>query len=260
MRLHAGCQLSFDVSDTVPAIFMLRPCEHSGQQILSQDYSFDPEVAVHSYIDGYGNRCDRLIMPSGRFQLTSQVKAITMDEIEIQPDARFVPIEDLPDDILQFLLPSRYCQADLIGDLAAEVVGDRPLGYEQVEAIRNWIHSHVTYQYGSSQASTSVLDTIESRTGVCRDFAHLGIALCRSLNIPARMVSGYLYHLKPMDLHAWFEAFVGDRWYTFDGTQKEMTGNRIAIAYGRDAADVAWMTHFGALELTEMRVWVEALV
>jgi transglutaminase-like putative cysteine protease len=259
MRLHAGCQFSFDVSGDVTAIFMVRPGEHLGQQILSQDYSFDPDVTVHSYTDGYGNWCDRLIIPSGKFQLTHQVKAVAADTVEVNPDDGFVAIENVPDDIVQFLLPSRYCQSDLLGDLASQIVGDRLPGYGQVEAIRNWIQNNITYQYGSSQSSTSVLDTIESRTGVCRDFAHLGIALCRSLNIPARMVSGYLYHLKPMDLHAWFEAFVGDRWYTFDGTQKEMTGNRIAIAYGRDAADVAWVTNFGALEVTEMRVWVEAL-
>jgi transglutaminase-like putative cysteine protease len=259
MRLHAGCQLSFDASGDVTAIFMVRPGDHLGQQILSQDYSLEPDVTVHSHIDGYGNWCDRLIIPSGKFQLTSQVKATAADTVEVNPDAGFVPIETIPDEILQFLLPSRYCQSDLTGDLASQIVGDRSPGYGQVEAIRNWIHDHITYQYGSSQSSTSVLDTIESRTGVCRDFAHLGIALCRSLNIPARMVSGYLYRLEPMDLHAWFEAYVGDRWYLFDGTQKDMTGNRVAIAYGRDAADVAWVTNFGTLELTEMRVWVEAL-
>ncbi|MBW4514774.1 MAG: transglutaminase family protein [Timaviella obliquedivisa GSE-PSE-MK23-08B] len=260
MRLDAGCQLSFETNAAVPAIFMLRPCSNSEQQILTEDCSLQPNVTVHEYKDGYGNWCKRLIVPPGSFQLTTQVQAETSDDVDININANFVPIENLPDSILQFLLPSRYCQADLLGDLAAQIVTDCPMGYPQVQAIQNWIYANIKYQYGSSDSSTSALDTSKSRVGVCRDFTHLGIALCRSLNIPARMVAGYLYQLKPMDLHAWFEAFLGDQWYSFDATQKELTGNRIAIAYGRDAADVALVTHFGSLTLTQMRVWVNELV
>ncbi|MCY7284525.1 MAG: transglutaminase family protein [Cyanobacteria bacterium CAN_BIN43] len=256
MRLDAGCQLLFETNAAVPAIFMLRPSSNSEQQILAEDCSLQPNVSVHEYKDGYGNWCERLVVPSGSFQLTTQVQAETAAAIAVNFDANFVSTENLPDSTLQFLLPSRYCQADLLSDLATQIVGDRPMGYAQVDAIQNWIYDNIKYQYGTSDSSTSALDTSRSRVGVCRDFAHFGIALCRSLNIPARMVAGYLYQLKPMDLHAWFEAFVGDRWYTFDATQKETTGNRIAIAYGRDAADVALVTHFGALTLTQMRVWV----
>ncbi|NJR37516.1 MAG: transglutaminase family protein [Leptolyngbyaceae cyanobacterium CSU_1_4] len=260
MRLEAGCQLSFETNAAVPAIFMLRPCSNVDQQILSEDCSLQPSVTVHEYQDGYGNWCKRLMVPPGNFQLTTQVQAEVPDTVEVNVKANFVSIENLPDSALQFLLPSRYCQADLLGDLANQIVADYPMGYPQVEAIQNWLHANIKYQYGSSNSSTSALDTAESRVGVCRDFAHLSIALCRSLNIPARMVAGYLYQLKPMDLHAWFEAFVGDRWYTFDATQKELRGNRIAIAYGRDAADVALVTHFGSLTLTQMRVWVNESV
>jgi transglutaminase-like putative cysteine protease len=256
MRLNAGCQLLFETSAAVPAIFMLRPDSNPGQQILSEDCSLQPSVAVHEYQDGYGNLCQRLIVPSGNFQLTTQVQAQTADAVDVKLDAGFVPIENLPDFTLQFLLPSRYCQSDLLSDLANQIVGDCQSGYAQVSAIQKWIHANIKYQYESSDSSTSALDTSNSRVGVCRDFAHFGIALCRSLNIPARMVAGYLYQLKPMDLHAWFEAFVGDQWYTFDATQNETTGNRIAIASGRDAADVALVTHFGPLTLTQMRVWV----
>jgi transglutaminase-like putative cysteine protease len=256
MRLDAGCQLLFETNAAVPAIFMLHPCSNSEQEILSEDCSLQPNVTVHEYRDGYGNWCKRLIVPPGSFQLTTQVQAETNAAIAIDFDAGFVSIENLPDSTLQFLLPSRYCQADLLGDLASQIVEDRLMGYPQVDAIQNWIYANIKYQYGSSDSSTSALDTSQSRVGVCRDFAHFGIALCRSLNIPARMVAGYLYQLKPMDLHAWFEAFVGDQWYTFDATQQRTTGNRIAIAYGRDAADVALVTHFGSLTLTQMRVWV----
>jgi transglutaminase-like putative cysteine protease len=143
-----------------------------------------------------------------------------------------------------------------MNSLASGIVGDAPIGYAQAEAIRCWIATNIKYQYGTSNASTSALETADARHGVCRDFAHLGIAMCRSLNIPARMVVGYLHGLNPMDLHAWFEAFVGGRWYTFDPTQPEARGNRISIAYGRDAADVALVSQFGALQLNSMKVTV----
>lgn len=153
-----------------------------------------------------------------------------------------------------------------MGELALEIVGAKSPCYDQVEAIRNWIQTHIKYAYGSSDASTWALETVEKQIGVCRDFAHLGIALCRSLNIPARMVVGYLYELDPMDLHAWFEAFVsvsqdslsGGRWYTFDATQPKPRGNRVTVAYGRDAADVAIATQFGPMQLLNMNVWVNA--
>jgi transglutaminase-like putative cysteine protease len=198
------------------------------------------------------------VTPQGLFQVEASTTVETSDEIDIQPGASFVPVQELPHYALQFLLPSRYCQSDLLSDLANNIVAGITPAYDQVEAIRNWIYTHIEYRYETSNASTSAMETVAGRIGVCRDFVHLGIALCRSLTIPARMVVGYLYQLKPMDLHAWFEAFVGDRWYTFDATQPKPRGNRIAIAYGRDAADVALANQFGPLTLTEMKVWVDA--
>ena len=165
-------------------------------------------------------------------------------------------IDEVPDWALQFLLPSRYCQSDLVFTNAVEITKDALPGYPQVEAIRSWIEREIRYEYGTSSPVTSAVDTLYSRAGVCRDFAHLGIALCRSLDIPARMVVGYLYELDPMDQHAWFEAYVGGRWFTFDATQREPRGNRVTIAYGRDAADVAFVTQFGPVELEEMFVFV----
>lgn len=224
---------------------------------MREEYLLEPSVSVIEYTDGYGNLCQRLVTPAGGFRVRTSACVETADTIDVQPDGRFVPVQELPETGLQFLLPSRYCQSDQLGDLAAEIVANATPGYEQVEAIRAWIQTHVEYQYGTSDASTSAIDTAKKQMGVCRDFAHLGIALCRSMSIPARMVVGYLYQLDPMDLHAWFEAFVGDRWYTFDATQKEPRGNRIAIAYGRDAADVALATQYGPLTLKEMQVWVD---
>lgn len=258
MRLNAGCQLVFDAIAPSPLILMLRPQSGLGQWVAQEEYHLEPSVPVVEYVDSYGNLCQRLVSPTGVFKVNTSATVETSDDIDVQQGAEFVPVQELPDYALQFLLPSRYCQSDLLGTLASEIVADIPAAYDQVEAIRHWIHTHVEYRYGTSDASTSANDTAKTRVGVCRDFVHLGISLCRSLTIPARMVVGYLYELKPMDLHAWFEAYVGDRWYTFDATQAEPRGNRIAIAYGRDAADVALATQFGPITLTEMKVWVDA--
>lgn len=257
MQLNVGCLLQFDAQDTTPVIFMLRPRSGSGQWIIAEEYDITPNVPVTEFTDRYGNLCQRLVAPKGPFSVRITATVQTDDQIDVAPGAPYVLVEDLPDDVLHFLLPSRYCQSDQVGDLAAQIVADiiEP-GYDQAEAIRRWINQNIRYQYGTSNASTSALDTAQQRVGVCRDFTHLGIALCRSLNIPARMVVGYLHELKPMDLHAWFEAFVDGRWYTFDATQLEPKGNRVTVAYGRDAADVAFTTQFGPMKLNRMEVWV----
>lgn len=256
MRLNAGCQLLFEAIAPSPLILMLRPRSGLGQKVIQEACEFRPDVSAIEYFDSYGNLCQRLLAPQGRFQVNVTMTVETPDAIDVAPGAAFVSVQDLPDYSLQFLLPSRYCQSDLLADLANDIISGIESAYDQVEAIRSWIHSHIEYRYDTSNASTSALETVETRVGVCRDFVHLGMALCRSLTIPARMVVGYLYQLEPMDMHTWFEAFVGDRWYTFDPTQTEPQGNRISIAYGRDAADVALATQFGLLELTEMKVWV----
>jgi transglutaminase-like putative cysteine protease len=237
---------------------MLQPQGGAAQQILQTDLHRVPPVPVVDYTDCYGNLCQRLVVPPGQLRVRSTVTAQVADRIDVQFGARFVPVQELPSAALQFLLPSRYCQSDLMAELASRIVADIEPAYDQVEAIRHWIYTHIEYRYDTSNASTSALETERSRVGVCRDFVHLGMALCRSLTIPARMVVGYLYDLKPMDLHAWFEAYVGDRWYSFDPTQPEPRGDRIVIAYGRDAADVALATQYGPLQLTEMAVWVQA--
>jgi transglutaminase-like putative cysteine protease len=260
MRLDAGCELIYETETSTPVILMLRPRSGEGQWVVREEYLLHPNVPVLEYTDGYGNLCQRIVVPPGSFQIKATACVETADQIDVHPDAGFVPVDRLPDTTLQFLLPSRYCQSDQLGDLALDIVADALPGYAQVDAIQRWIHQHVQYAYQTSNASTAAVDTATDRIGVCRDFAHLGIALCRSLNIPARMVVGYLYQLDPMDLHAWFEAYLDNgigRWYTFDATQSQPRGNRIAIAYGRDAADVALATQFGTIQLTQMRVWVE---
>jgi transglutaminase-like putative cysteine protease len=256
MILEARCQLGLEASAPTPVILMLRPRSGLGQWVMREEYVIEPHILITEYTDDFGNLCQRAVLPNGHLSLDANCVVDTSDTIDVDPGAAFVPIEFLPDPILKFLLPSRYCQADQLGNLAHSIIGSLPPGYQQVEAITTWIHQNVTYQYGTSNASTSAFETANFRHGVCRDMAHLGIALCRAINIPARFVCGFLHELDPMDLHAWFEAYVGTRWFTFDATQSEPKGNRIAIGYGRDAADVALLTQFGPLTLRDIRVTV----
>jgi transglutaminase-like putative cysteine protease len=167
------------------------------------------------------------------------------DHIDQQPGAAFIEIQNLPDSVLSYLLPSRYCESDRFGQMASEITAGQQPGYDQVATIVDWLRRNIRYEPGSSFVPVSATEINGTGSGVCRDLAHLGIALCRSLSIPSRMVVGYLYELYPMDLHAWFEAYVGGRWYTFDATQAELRGGYVAVGYGRDAADVALYTQFG---------------
>ncbi len=256
MILEARCQLSLEASAPVPAIFMLRPRSGWGQWVMREEYICEPHLPMVEYTDDFGNLCQRVMLPAGPLSLAASCVVDTSDTIDVRRDAEFVPVELVPDPILKFLLASRYCQSDQLIDLAQSIAGHLAPGYRQAEAITTWIHRNITYQYGASNASTSALETANSRHGVCRDMAHLGISLCRALSIPARFVSGFLHELDPMDLHAWFEAYVGTRWYTFDATQAAAKGNRIAIAYGRDAADVALLTQFGPISLRGITVSV----
>jgi len=244
-----------------PLVAMLRPRSGLAQWVVQEKYEFDPFVEATEYVDCFGNLCQRLVAPVGKLHLRTEVVIEVADQIAVNPGAAPSIIQDLPEYALQFLLPSRYCPSDMLESLAVEVTAEAAPapGYDQAEAIRAWIRKNIEYRYGVSNGSTTAVDTLRDKAGVCRDFSHIGISLCRALRIPARMVVGYLHRLDPMDLHAWFEAFIGGRWYTFDATQEEPRGGRIAVAYGRDAADVALITEFGPLETRDMRVWVDAL-
>lgn len=256
MILDASCKLVYQLAEPVAALFMLRPRSGWAQWLMREEFHIHPDVPVVEYSDMYGNLCQRIIMPPGEFHVFVQFRAKVPDFLDVEPWAQVSPVEQLPTDILHFLLPSRYCQSDRLADLALSIVGNSPQTYQQAALIQEWIHQEIRYEYQTSDSSTSALDTVESRVGVCRDFAHLGIALCRALTIPARMVVGFLHELDPMDLHAWFEAYIGGRWYTFDATQSQPKGNRIVVAYGRDASDVALATLFGPFTMTYMYVTV----
>lgn len=258
MKVDVGCSMSVRALWPTPAILTLRPRSGEGQWVIAERYHLEPWVPVTEFTDAHGNLCQRIVVPEGPMTISVEATVDTADEIDVDVTAPRVPIDEVPDWALQFLLPSRYCQSDLVFTNAVEITRGALPGYPQVEAVRSWIEREIRYEYGTSSPVTSAVDTLYSRAGVCRDFAHLGIALCRSLDIPARMVVGYLYGLDPMDQHAWFEAYVGGRWFTFDATQRQPRGNRVAIAYGRDAADVAFFTQFGPVELETMFVFVRA--
>ena len=159
--------------------------------------------------------------------------------------APFVEITNLPNDVLCYLLPSRYCPADNFSKMTTTITAGRTLGYDQVVAIVEWMRTAIRFEPNGSNLLVTAIEVNERGWGVCRDLSHIGIAMCRSISIPARIVVGYFYGLKPMDLHAWFEVYVGGRWYSFDATQKEMSGGYVALGYGRDAADVAVYNQFG---------------
>lgn len=245
MWLRTNCDLEFDIEIPTPFILMLRPRSGAQQWVSSEIYRLIPSVPVFEFTDGYGNLCQRLIAPPGPFEIHTESEVLTADEIDRAPGAPFVEIQNLPDSVFSYLLPSRYCESDRFGQMAAEITDGERLGYDQVAAIESWLRGTISYVPGSSDIPLSAVEVNLRQSGVCRDLSHLGIALCRSLSIPARLVVGYLNGLVPMDMHAWFEAYVAGRWYTFDATQEELKGGYVAIGYGRDAADVAVYTQFG---------------
>ena len=196
-------------------------------------------LLVEEYTDIFGNLCQRLVAPAGEFSIQISATVLTADVVDEAPGAFFVKVQNLPDTVLLYLLPSRYCESDRFGNLAQDIVDGVQLGYDQVSRISDWIRSSIRHSHGSSAFPLSAIEVSAQQKGVCRDLANHGIALCRSVSIPARLVTTFLYGLEPMDLHAWFVAYVGGRWYAFDPTQNTLRGGQLAVAYGRDAADVS---------------------
>jgi transglutaminase-like putative cysteine protease len=260
MWLRTGCSITFEASVATPFILMIRPRSGVHQWIARESYTLNPIVQVIEYTDNFGNLCQRLVAPPGEFTIHTSADILTSDGIDVMPGAPFVEVQNLPDEVLTYLLPTRYCESDKFIDLGRTIVADALPGYDQVAAIENWIRDNIHFNPYSMHFQLSAVEVNQQREGVCRELAHLGIALCRGLCIPARMVVGYLHQLEPMDFHAWFEAYVGGRWYTFDATQSTPKGGRVTVAYGRDAADVAIFNQFGpALYPREMSVRVALL-
>ncbi|MFP3874299.1 MAG: transglutaminase-like domain-containing protein [Thiohalophilus sp.] len=260
MWMRTSCNLEFQLACPTPLILMLRARSGLRQWIARESYTIAPIVPVQEYTDIFGNLCQRLLAPAGEFYVRTSADVITRDSLEEAPGGGFVDIPDLPDNVLMYLLPSRYCESDRFGNMAREIVDGLPLGYDQVAQITRWLRESIRYAPGTSAFPLSAVEVNLQGEGVCRDLSHLGITLCRALSIPARLVVGYLHALEPMDMHAWFEAYVDNHWYTFDPTESTLRGGRLAVAYGRDAADVAIYTQFGPpATFSDMQVSVELL-
>ncbi|VXD22376.1 transglutaminase-like domain-containing protein [Planktothrix paucivesiculata] len=260
MKFKVGCQLEYEVRDYSTFIFNINVAKTRNQRILEESLKLDPNVYYEEYLNPVlGNRYLRINVSSGTLCLSYQAIVDVIYEETNPTTINEVPIAQLPLEILQYIYPSRYCQSDRLMRLAQSEFGYLVPDYSRITAICNWIYDNVIYLSGSSDQHTSAFDTVTERAGVCRDFAHLGIAFCRALNIPARFSSGYAYKLQPPDFHAYFEAYLGDRWYLFDATRLVPRNGLIKIGTGRDAADTAFATIFGDVEMTQMNVNVECL-
>ncbi len=266
LHVHLGCEFRYETAAGVEFVVLVEPPANPGRaRELRSQRSVEPEQHLRVYEDGFGNRCWRVTSAGDALTLRYDAMFAVPDAPdEVDAAAPQVAMAQVPDDVLLYTLPSRFCQSDLLLDEAWSLFGSGAEGYGRVQAICDWVHSNVSYSYDGSGPSVSAVDTLSKRQGVCRDFAHLPVAFCRALNIPARYVFGYLpdYAIvpdgSPMDFHAWFEAYLGGRWYTFDARHNVERIGRVKIAHGRDAVDVAMVTSFGMAKLASMIVWTDA--
>ncbi|QJR11956.1 hypothetical protein DSM104443_03039 [Usitatibacter rugosus] len=264
MRIRAGFELVYDCPQPTPMIFNLNVHFSRMSDLIGRnDIVVDPSVPIDAYRDSFGNWCTRIVAPTGLTRVTSE--ALVRDSGNHDPtfpDAEQHAVANLPEETLLFLLGSRYCETDRLSEIAWGLFGTTPLGWARVQAICDYVHHHIKFGYHHARMTRSALEAYHDRTGVCRDYAHLAVALCRCMNIPARYCTGYLGDIgvpvvDPMDFSAWFEAYLGGRWHTFDARNNVPRIGRILIARGRDASDVAISSTFGPNVLTGFKVWTE---
>ena len=247
------CTLNYRVDGPSDFLFQIHALDGMDQKVLRESLEIVPALAHRVYADPTLNhRFLRLHAEPG--ELTLRYRAVVQRRIEaIEAEPAFVPIAELPDQVMHNLMPTRYCESDLLGRAAYKLFSHLAPGMAQVRAIVDWIHDNMDYQIGSSQNTTTARDAYLQRAGVCRDFAHLGVTFCRALNIPARLVVGYApFNEPPPDFHAVFEAYLGQRWILFDATGMSPLDQLVRIASGRDAKDVAFATLFGPATMTSM--------
>ena len=262
MLIRLGYDMGFEVPSSVPIVALLNVHSSRVNDLREPDQlRLEPAVNIEEYIDSFGNRCCRFLAPAGTVRLWNSTLIEDSGQPDRQnPDAREIPVEELPAETLRFLLASRYCEVDLLSNTAVELFGSVPPGWQRVQAICDWVYKKVTFGYSFARSTKTALDVYTERMGVCRDFQHLAVTFCRALNIPARYVTGYLGDIgvplapTPMDFSAWFEVYLEDRWWTFDARHNQPRIGRVLIAVGRDAADVAITTSFGSARLTKFEV------
>jgi transglutaminase-like putative cysteine protease len=265
MRIRAGYRISYDSPGPTPMLLMLnvRP-ERLGDLEIPDTLTTDPNIPRHAYIDAFGNICTRLTAPAGRLTLFTAFVARDSGEPDpVLPHLMQHAVEDLPDPVIEYLLPSRYCELEHMNDLAWRLFGRTPPGWARVQAIVDYVHDRIRFGYEHARATKTAFEAHEEQAGVCRDYAHLAITLCRCLNIPARYCSGYLGDIgippidAPMDFSAWFEVWLGGAWRTFDARHNRPRIGRILMAVGRDATDVALSTNFGPTTLAAFEVFTD---
>lgn len=262
MLIRTGYNLVFETEVRVPLLALLNVRPERQKDLRTPEVlGTEPHVPVETFIDFYGNVCSRLVLPPGRTALSADfVIADSGEPDAVNPNARQVPIEELPYDVMPYLFSSRYCEVSKLAEEAWDIAKQTEPGWERAQALVNAAHERLEFDYMKASTEHTARSAFDQRFGVCRDFAHLAITLCRAVNIPARYCTGYLGDIGiepvdyPMDFSAWFEAYLDGRWYTFDARHNTPRIARIVMAHGRDATDTALTTQFGAAQLTQFHV------
>jgi len=268
MKIRVGFELAYEFAQSTPMLLMLNVHPSRAGDLLKPDQlQVTPLVPVSRYLDAFGNICRRLTAPAGQIEIfTDAIVADSGLPDEVNPAARQHEVSELPHDALVYLLASRYCETERLMNLAWSNFGQTPTGWARVQAICDFVHDHLRFGYSHARSTRTAMEALVERRGVCRDFAHLAVALCRCMNIPARYCTGYLGDIgvppepEPMDFSAWFEVYLGGRWYTFDARHNVPRIGRIVMARGRDAADVAFSTTFGPNILKRFTVVTDEIV
>ena len=266
MFIRVGYEIAFQAPQPAAMVLMgyLHPTRGPTVRVPER-LQIEPRVAVSEYYDGYGNRCGRILAPAGRMVLRNDaiVEDCGLPDLQVT-NAPQQNVQDLPNEVLVYLLASRYCEVDSeLKDLAWTLFGKFQPGWPRVQAICNFVNQHIRFDYMQARANRTALEAYRERVGVCRDYMHLAITFCRTLNIPARYCTGYLGDIGvppahyPMDFSAWFEAYLGGQWYSFDARNNTPRVGRVLMARGRDAADVALTTTFGPNKLVSFNIWTD---
>jgi transglutaminase-like putative cysteine protease len=265
MKIRIGYELVYDCPQPTPMILTLSVHYTRISDMLTPDHLVaDPPVPIRAYRDSFGNWCSRILAPQGQVRLSANalMRDSGLPDMVVE-QARQTPVEALPDETLLFLLGSRYCETDRISDIAWQLFDKSPTGWARVQTICDYVHRHIQFGYEHARSTKSAFEVFHERVGVCRDYAHLAIAFCRCMNIPARYCTGYLADIGmpppygPMDFAGWFEAYLDGHWYTFDARNNTPRIGRVLIARGRDAADVAISNTFGPNTLKHFDVWTD---
>lgn len=265
MQIRVGYELTYDCPQPTPMVLTLHVHFTRVSDLIVPDHLITrPPVPMTAYRDAFGNWCSRIVAPKGEIRISAD--AVVNDSGQPDPvvaSAQQHSVPELPEETLVFLLGSRYCETDLLSEAAWSLFGNAPTGWGRVQAICDFVHQHIVFGYEHARATKTARDAFNERVGVCRDYTHLAIAFCRCLNIPARYCTGYLSDIgqpppyAPGDFAAWFEAYLGGQWHTFDPRNNEPRIGRVLIARGRDAADVAISNTFGPNTLKSFKVWTD---